>query len=163
MARHESDREDLIREATALKRRIECRLPGDGETLVGGFRSNGWLSIYFSSDPVFHLDAGGRLRRAFVGGILYRTQGNTLARLTRVRGESVTELQRDDLNPIELSEFLTAMRTRLMRFIEAFDGRNVEVIRRVPDDDEILPDLVAAIQQILCTEEPLAPPIKAKR
>jgi uncharacterized protein involved in type VI secretion and phage assembly len=32
MARHEADREDLIREATALRRRVELRVPGEAES-----------------------------------------------------------------------------------------------------------------------------------
>ena len=84
MARQEVDREDLIAEAVALRRRIELALPGCDNPVVAGYRSTGALSLYFGADPVYQFDERGRLRRAFVGGHLYRTQGTTLAELTRV-------------------------------------------------------------------------------
>jgi hypothetical protein len=85
MARTEADREDLMAEAVALVRRVELALPGQDEPLVCGFRRDGSFSVYVGQDPVFHFDSRLRLRRAYRGGKLYRTQGDTLAELTRVR------------------------------------------------------------------------------
>jgi hypothetical protein len=113
MARQESDREDLMREATALVRRVELDVPGEPEPVVCGFHADGRLSVYFGSDPVYHFDPEGRLRRAFVDGHLFRTQGTTLACLTRVRTHAVTELRRRDLNPEELAAFFREMRGRI--------------------------------------------------
>src|SRR5262245_19900425 len=106
MSRHEADREDLMAEATALARRVKLSVPGEVERVVAGFRATGRLSIYFGGEPVYHFDAEGRLRRAFVNGLLYRTQGTTLARLRRERSAEVTELRRRDLSPTELRQFL---------------------------------------------------------
>ncbi|MEZ6044739.1 MAG: hypothetical protein R3C11_03990 [Planctomycetaceae bacterium] len=41
--------------------------------------------LYLGPDPVYHFDAAGRLKRAYVEGLLYRTQESTLARLERLR------------------------------------------------------------------------------
>src|SRR5262245_3342321 len=106
MSRHESDREDLMAEATALRERIALQLGGETEHVVLGFRDNGGWSLYFGSDPVFHFDAAGGLRRAFVDGELYRSQGTTLARLTRTRTDREVQLVRHDLSQGELEEFL---------------------------------------------------------
>jgi hypothetical protein len=74
MSRNESDREDLMAEATALRRRVQLQVPGEALSIIAGFRDEGRVSIYFGPDPVYHFDEQGRLRRAFVAGRLYRTQ-----------------------------------------------------------------------------------------
>jgi hypothetical protein len=163
MARHEADREDLIREATALRRRVELRVPGEAESVVAGFRSDGSLSVYFGADPVYHFDPHGRLRRAFVGDRLYRTQGETLARLTRVRSETVTELRRHDLDPRELDEFVAAMRSRLRRLCDALADNTATVVRQVPAAEPIAADLREQIERSLGMAEPLAPRIRGVR
>ena len=70
MARDESDREDLLREATALVERIELAPAdaADDEHIVAGFRRDGALSIYFGADPVYHFNSAGELRRAYCDG-----------------------------------------------------------------------------------------------
>lgn len=163
MARQETDREDLMREAVALARRVECEVPGEVDSVISGFRRNRWLSIYFGSDPVYHFDDEGRLRRAFAGGLLFRTQGTTLARLERVRTQSATELQRRDLSERELSEFLAAMRTRLEKFVAALDAGVARVRRQVPEEEAVVPELIGAIRRILAQRNPLAPAIRGKR
>ena len=45
--RIEANREDLMREATALRRRAEFLVPSETETVVAGYRSDGSLSLYF--------------------------------------------------------------------------------------------------------------------
>ena len=97
MARQESDRDDLMGEATALVRRAEWKPLSGVEAVVTGFRRDGSMSLYFGADPVYHFDETGRLKRAFLAGRLYRTQGTTLAELTRRREKTETHLIRRDL------------------------------------------------------------------
>src|SRR5436190_17503305 len=113
MARHEAEREDLMAEATALRERIEYSVPGLSEPVVAGFRESGQWSIYFGSDPVYHFAADGALRRAFLEGDLFRSQGTTLARLTRVRTGDEVQLVRHDLAAAELEQFADRMKERL--------------------------------------------------
>lgn len=161
MARQESDREDLMREATALVRRIELHVPGQPEPVVCGFHTDGRLSIYFGADPVYHFDVAGRLRRAFAAGQLFRTQGTTLARLTRVRQAGHTELQRHDLHADELAAFLRTAHTRLESLATALGCSEFHVARCVPDPDgRTLDDLRSMLQSILKSHLSLAPAIK---
>ena len=162
MARQEEDREDLMREATALSPRIELVLPGEAETLVAGSRADGRLSLYFGSDPAFHFDAEGRLRRAYCEGHLYRSQGTTLARLTRHRTAEETQLQRHDLNPAELEAFLRVMRERLESLRQALDEGSVEVVQEVPPEADFLPVLRVAMVAILAAEPRLARGVKGR-
>lgn len=164
MARHESDREDLMREATALVRRVELDVPGEPEPVVCGFHADGRLSVYFGPDPVYHFDPEGRLRRAFADGHLFRTQGTTLARLTRVRSTQATELQRRDLDREELARFLERLSSRLNSLRTALGNAEARVLRHVPDEDAApLVQLGEAIRTILHAGPALAPAIRGKR
>jgi hypothetical protein len=163
MARHEADREDLMSEATALVRRAELRVAGEELPVTAGVRDSGRLSIYFGSDPVYHFDEQNRLRRAFVDGLLYRTQGSFLAELTRHRTPQIIELRRQDLAGASLDEFLARMRRRLELFRDAFARGEVEVLRQVPEEDDFAAELSDRIARILESPEPLAPAIQGKR
>ena len=163
MARHEADREDLMREATALVRRVEFRVPGVEEPVVAGWRATGWLSVYFGSDPVYHFDAEGRLRRAFVAGELYRSQGMTLARLRRGRTTDATLLERSDLSAGELAAFVGDAARRLTRLRDSLGRGEAVVTRQVPDEGSLTEALRGAVERILESGVGLAPAIKGKR
>lgn len=145
MARHEADREDLMREATALRERVELDVPGEAESVVAGFRQDGRLSLYFGQDPAFHFDAQGGLRRAFCGGDLYRSQGSTLARLRRERTPQATDLVRHDLTPEELDAFQRQMRDRLEKLLAALQSGTVRILARFPPEADLLARLSEAV------------------
>src|SRR5262245_10991650 len=87
MAREESDREDLLREATALVERIELivDIGNAGQHVVAGFRTNGAASIFFGADPVYQFNAAGELRRAYCDGVLIKGSRGRLVSLSRKR------------------------------------------------------------------------------
>lgn len=163
MARLEDDREDLIREATALRRRARFVRTDILAELVAGVRENGWISLYFEADPVYQFDADHRLRRAFVEGKLYRSQGTSLAELTRVRAAQATELRRRDLSAGELSAFLNAMTARLADWHTAARQRRVRAVQEVPHGAGVADELLARLAQIVAREPALAPAIRGKR
>ena len=163
MARHEAEREDLMREATALARRVEIRVPGFAEPVVAGWRATGWLSVYFGSDPVYHFDAEGRLRRAFVVGELYRSQGETLSRLHRCRTADATLLERSDLSAGELAAFLGDAAGWLTVLRDSVSRGDAAVTRQAPADGALMEDLRDAVERILESGVALAPAIRGKR
>jgi hypothetical protein len=166
MARREADREDLFAEATALVRRAELIIRGGNESIVFGFKRDASLSVYFASDPVFHFDPSGRLRRAFIDGCLYRTQGHTLAELIRERTETRTVLRRRDLDPQELSGKLGYMRARFIDPVLAIAEGRLQSLKLFPEADGSLPgDFVAFVSPVLRAPDAqlLAPRIKGKR
>jgi hypothetical protein len=164
MARHEADREDLMSEAVSLVRRAEFVTPGEVELVVAGFKASGDMSIYFGADPVFHFDALGRMRRAWCQGLLYRTQGTTLARLARQRSKTATRLVRHDLSPDELHPFLAMSGERLRAFRRDVSEGRATMTRQVPDDGTaFLPEILARIDAVLAGGVPLAPAICGKR
>ncbi len=162
MARHEADREDLMAEAAALRPRVELAVPGEPVPVVAGFREAG-MSLYFGGDPVYHFDEAGRLRRAFCGGRLYRTQGTTLARLTRLRTAAATELVRHDLSPAELDDFRRAMIRRIVNLAAMLDAGECEILREDPENSEVLAPLAMLLGEIIVADGALAPPLPGKR
>ena len=163
MAMNEDDREDLLREAVALLPRAELHVQGLTELLTAGFRSNGFLSLYFGQDPVYQFDQSGRLRRAFEGGLLYRTAASTLSRLQRVRSEGTVTLLRHDLNPQELTEFHSRMQQQLAILQTALESAGVTVVRCVPEVHEWTRLLLESLTKVTNAAPWLAAPIVVRR
>lgn len=161
--RLEADREDLMREATALRERAEFRIPNEAESVIAGYRTDGALSIYFGPDPCFHFDPQGRLRRAFVAGDLFRTQGETLARLRRSRTAEAVELQRHDLPLQERDEFLAAARDRLRAFAEALASNHADCLEQISGGPALPEKLARDLKNIVAAPLELAPRIAGKK
>ena len=133
MARNETEREDFLREAVGLEPRGELRCEGLPELLTVGYRTGGALSVYFGQDPVYQFDGAGRLRRAFVEGLLFRSERGTLARLRRERTEDAVLLVRHDLESGELAEFRERMLQLLGKLHRTLELNAYEVVRSMPD------------------------------
>ena len=161
MARNEADREDLMEEAVSLVRRIEFQSELFSESLMAGFNVQGWLFVYLGNDLMYRFDEQGRLRRSFVDGRLYRTQGRTLAVMDRQRvfksGEPVeSNLVRQDLSVEQLEEFRLRMHSNLELVTECL--RTGVVTRQHPAETSGIADEVESrIRQVLNLKEFLAP------
>jgi len=138
MARNETDREDFMAEAKSLVHRLELSVPTFRDHVFGGFRTNGWLSVYFGPDCHYQFDDQGRLRRAFVDGLLYRTEGSSLTELLRVRSQTETTLVSRTLLELELIDFQIQVIDSLTRLRTSIVENNVSVIRQVPEDNPAL-------------------------
>ncbi|MBL8850817.1 MAG: hypothetical protein JNG89_14140 [Planctomycetaceae bacterium] len=163
MARHEENREDLFAEATALTTRFEFESWDESEVIVAGRRANGAWSIYFGAEPCYHFDPEGRLRRAFAFDYLYRTQGNTLARLKRVRSDDEVVLQRTDLGSTDLGYFMRRLRAKVYVLLYSLNNNSMECLRKFPEDAEIVPTLTEALERILAAWPTLASAIPTRR
>lgn len=137
MARIESDREDLLRDATAFVERAEFVLSEDAPAVFIGFRRNSCLSIYFGADPVYHFNTVGELRRAFVGERLFKADRGKLAYLTRDRSADAPQLIRHDLTPEEQSQFLAQMTADLQWLGTALCERGYQLAGQVPAESNI--------------------------
>lgn len=165
MARHESDREDLFAEATAFNQRAELAVGGHAEWIVFGNRADGAWSVCFEGDPVYHFDRHGRLKRAFANGRLFRTQGDTLAELTRERTVDATVLRRRDLQSLDCDHFLAALQARFARLLSAIKTGDVRVLRRQPADFDVLQEMATLLKATLAADRSdfLAPRFRGKR
>ncbi len=161
-SRIESDREDLLAEAVNLPERVELIVPGLPEPVTVGCSAAGQWSFYFGAESMVRLDSAGRLKRAFHNGRLYRTQGTTLAELTRVRSETETELQRRDLSEDELRALLILFGTWLVQIrtsSRAGTSRPIRAVGTHPDFEERLLVVLAPVSPELT----LAPAFATRR
>jgi len=166
VARQEEDKEDLMREASALAERIELltELNGTQVVVTAGYRRDGSLSLYFDQDAFFQFTSEGLLRRAWRDGLLYRSQGETLASLYRNRAAGQVVLERTDLTAEELSEFRDTMTAMLTLLSANLNSNSVEVQRVVGDRDGILIEIEKSLKDILsCGETFLSSPLAKRR
>ena len=140
MAREESDREDLLREATALVERIELAPVGENssEHVVAGFRTNGAVSFFIGSEPVYQFNAAGELRRAFCNGVLIKAARGRLISLRRQRLEHETQLLSRELSDTEQNDFIAAMSDRLHTFATDLAADRYRIVGQVPPDADVL-------------------------
>lgn len=135
MARHTQDREDLIREATALVPRIKLKfaLEGRDMEIFAGFRKGDALSIYFDSDPVFHFNSQGKLRRAFTDGRILKADQGKLVSWEPQRTESSVTMASRGLSPDEQEQFGERMRERLTHLKNVIAGGQFTLTGQVPE------------------------------
>jgi hypothetical protein len=135
VARQVHEREDLLRDARALVPRASLRVELNGQAcnIFAGFRGAS-LSIYFGDDPVFHFNARGELRRAFVNDRLIKAERGRLVALERKRSEGETALEGGPLKPKDEAALLEDIRRRLRNVGTALAAGSVDVVGQVPDD-----------------------------
>lgn len=166
MALNEQDREDMMREATAFNPRAELQVEHEDQLIFWGQKKNGAFSFYFGADPVYQFDHDGLLRRAFVDGYLYRTQGNILARLNRERTSNESILNRYDLTNEESADLLQAMSRRFQKLDSTFRNQEeIQLVRFLTDGSraEIQELIYTHVEQVLQHSDQLAPRIRGKR
>jgi len=138
MARRETDREDLLREATALVERAELSIAGDEEPVVVGFRRDGSASFYFGTEAVFQFNAAKELRRAYLDGLVYKAVGGRLASLRRQRGPLEVVLARTDLSDAETAAIVERMLARLQDLQAALASGRYRLVGQVPADADLV-------------------------
>jgi hypothetical protein len=150
-------------ECTALVPRLELRLADRREPVIAGFHRDGRLAIYFGGGPYYQFDGEGRLRRALVDERLLRSQGSTLAELTRLREAGAVELRRRDLDQRELAAFFAALRRRLEGLLTELERGRALAVRREPPGEPIEERLIASLRSILNRADALAPALNRAR
>ena len=155
MARQESDKEDLIHDATALVERAELICDGASTVITVGFFRNGRCSVYFDQDPFYQFDSQGRVRRAYENGFLYRSQASTLARMDRHRptnDDGKTEkvvLQRSDLTEVELIEFRERMLGLIRGLCDSIQSKRYSVQRAATPDGDIPAQTLTLLNMVI--------------
>lgn len=138
MARNEQDREDLLREATALVERVELMLPSHPEPVVVGFRTGGAMSIYFGADPVYHFTADGKLRRAFIAKLLYKAVGGKLVEMRRQRIDGEVRLVSRQLTEAAQNERIDDLGNLLTDLFACLRHSNYHLVGQVPEDAKLI-------------------------
>lgn len=156
MAEHEADREDLLREATALVQRAELLLPDSPEPIVAGFRRDGAASFFFGVDPVVQFNARRELRRAFHGGRLIKAEAGRLVALDRRRTATEVQLVRQELSAEESQALRTEFAARLEALRQTLRDGSATVVGQVPTEGDVVGRIAGWLEE-------LAPPLVIAR
>lgn len=159
MAEQEVDREDLLREATALVERIELRwgrgdsvrtgaMGGEAEPLVIGFRRDGAISFFFGVDPVLQFNAQGELRRAYRHGKLLKAERGLLVELKRERSPGAVRLVRREVPLEETRAWLEGVVRRLQQLQEQLQNHVYAISGQVPEDRDVLGRVQSWLDQL---------------
>ena len=135
MAREEHDREDLLREATAFVDRAEFDVPGFATPVFVGIRQDGAVSVYFGPDQVYHVNARGELRRAYLNGLLYKADRGQLVSLERRREAVATSLVARRLSAEETAVFLREMHSALATLADSVQGEKITIRGQVTSSE----------------------------
>jgi len=138
MARHEQDREDLLREATALVQRVEFQLDDSSEAIVVGFRRDNSGSLFVGSDRVFQFNKNNELRRGYWNGKLVKAEKGRLVELIRVRTATEVQLRRRDFDAEETNSYLQLLRDSIQQILSAFAQHKCTIVGQVPSDADVL-------------------------
>src|SRR5581483_2961892 len=106
--------------------------------IVVGFRRDGSASFFFGADPVYQFNSAGELRRAYIGGLLYKAERGRLISLRRQRTAAEVALVRTELQPNEADALLTTTRADLARLNEALISDRYALVGQVPQDGNAL-------------------------
>lgn len=142
MARQSSDREDLLREATALVQRAEFQFPGDPETVVAGFRRDGSFSLFFGGEQVVQFNSAGQLRRGYFDGQLLKADKGQLVWMTRERTPGAVILHSRGLSAAETAATLQRAVVLIRRLSSQLQQGSFTLIGQVPADDDIVPRIL---------------------
>jgi hypothetical protein len=148
MARRESDREDLLREATALVERVELLVAGFEQPIVVGFRRDACASLFFGDATVYQFNSAGELRRGYIDGLLYKADRGRLIGLKRERTEAAVELQRLELDAAEIAALLARVSADLRQLSTALHQQSYTVTRQVPPDKDLVGRVAASLQTL---------------
>jgi hypothetical protein len=117
---------------------VELKIPDFEEPVVVGFRREGAASVFFGTDPVCQFNTAGELRRAFVGGLLYKAENGRLVALRRERSDVEVVLIRHELNDAETKVLLSELEAHLSRLKAAFSQGSFSVAGQLPKGADII-------------------------
>ena len=138
MARQEQDREDLLREATALVERMERAAAAFPEAVVIGFRRHGEGSIFIGADPVFQFNSRLELRRGFLDGQLLKAEHGTLVTLERRRTAGEVQLLRTELTADQTEAVLSRLHANLVVLRQTLNEQRFTIIGQVPAEADVV-------------------------
>ena len=139
MARHPSDREDLLRDATAYVNRVQLLVTSEADALEVfiGFRPGGSASFYFDQDPVYHFNATGKLRRAFVDDRILKAESGKLVSWNRTHRANEVVMVRTELLPDQQEAFIHRLNDRLADLQTRLASNDYRVVGEVQRESDI--------------------------
>ncbi len=153
MAKQQQDREDMLREATALVNRVELRALHASDAkdpVVVGFRRDGSVSFYFGADPVYQFNVEHGFRRGYYQGTLLKAENGKIVQLTQSRDSGQLVFQRHEFDASATSAYLECMKRDLIELKEACQSSAVEIVGAVVEqgtENELIDRIVGWINE----------------
>ncbi|NOY41645.1 MAG: hypothetical protein GXP26_07415 [Planctomycetes bacterium] len=159
MARYAQDREDLLRDAKALRHRVELRITDDDRSTIvfAGFRMHGALSLYFDQDPAYHFNSSKQLRRAYWEGQIVKAELGQLVALRTSRTEAAVVMLRHEMTADEQQQFCDQLTDRLQILADRLQKNHFEITGVVPEGSDVVDRLktwLDQFQSVLIAETP---------
>ena len=142
MVRKVQDREDILREATALVSRAECSVLGFDENVIFGFRQDGSIAIYVGPDPVYQFNSQCQLRRVYRNEILLKAKNGRLVELERRLDKRAVSWAERELSDEQTTTLLFELRRHLDDLFEALSADRFKLLAQVPQDDDVVSRLL---------------------
>lgn len=154
MARNEQDREDLLREATALVERIEIQprvmvaTPDAApDSIVIGFRRDGCASFFFGVSPVWQFNRAGELRRGYYEGRLLKAERGRLIAMQRERHPDEVFLVREELSR-EQERLILEQAEMMLRELQALlAAARFTLVGQVPAEGNVCQQVQAWLEE----------------
>ena len=113
MAKQHQDKEDILREASALVNRIELEFfleTGSQTSVVVGFRRSGAVSFFFGAEPVYQFNTQHAFRRGYYEDAMLKADQGKIVQLTRTRDGEQLILLRREYNDDQTKAFVAEMK-----------------------------------------------------
>ncbi len=172
MAKDAHDREDLLRDATALPERIELVVLTDkevGNTLEPfeqpvfcGFREGDAFSFYWGQDTVFQFNVAGELRRAYWQERMVATYQRQLHWLSPDSSSGRLRLARTAFSEQESERFLAMAAQYVAAVEEALAKETATVVGCFPVDADVAGKVLRCLQEIDVTDLAVHPGVGRK-
>jgi len=133
MARAPQEREDLLRDATALVDRVELQVGAAKNSAIvfAGFRVGGAASFYFDQDPVYHFNNDHKLRRAHVDNELIKAEQGRLVALRRQQFENEVAMIRYVMQTDKQDKFCQTALKNLSQLCHALTAEDYTIMGQV--------------------------------
>ena len=137
MAKFERDREDILREATALVERVELNMPDCSEPVIVGFRRDGSASFFFGPELVVHFNTADELRRGYDHSRLLKADRGRLVTMQRQRHEHEVTLLSHDLTAAETEQICHQVLQQLRHLREMLATGSSRVCQQIPEGSDV--------------------------
>ncbi len=153
MAKQQQDKEDILREATALVNRIELKVPENSsweDSVFVGFRRDQSISFFFGGEPVYQFNIRNQFRRGYDRGVLLKAEHGQLVQLRQERENGKLVLLRRVWEETETTEYLESVRMNLAALRDLVRRNLVEIVGAVVEigtPEELLQQITHWIDQ----------------
>ena len=158
MARKVQLLDEILVESTALVQRVALKIDGSNSIYVLGLRREGGLSIFCEDEPVYQFNSIHQLRRAFWRGQRIKADGGDLMKMSKKRMGGKVELISTKLTVEERVVLLAELEQHLLKLCQAIDRREVKIVVKVPEQEDILKPMRDQLGQIETPAEIAAVP-----